>query len=152
MIATGGLFAATAALPISGVIGASTTVTFSVISVADLTLDSASEIVRALGDLTENSNSDTGYTLTATSTNGAAALAATGILEGDIVANTDTVTYTISYGGVAKAFVNGVSSLKDTASASGGDIVTEITITYTSSGALTADTYRDTITFTITAQ
>lgn len=151
IVATSSAFAADATLPISGTVEASTTVSFSVASVADLVLDSATPITRTLGDLTETSNTTLGYTVVATSTNGVAANAATGILTGSV--GSDTVTYTISYGGVGKAFVLGVATLNDTTAASGGPVTTAISIIYTpGSGVLTAATYSDTITFTITAK
>jgi len=154
MMVSGGLFAADASLDLSGLITASTSVSFIPTAVASSLTLTADATGLEVGSLTENSNDPDGYTLTAKSTNGFAVFSETGVLKGNTGGNPDSVTYTMAYGGTVTPFdtTSGLALLKDVTLASPGNVVTAITITYTGSTILTADTYSDTITFTITAK
>lgn len=100
----------------------------------------------------EKSNNQAGYSVSVESANAAGAGSSTAFFVGADAGNTDTLDYNLSYGGSPVAFdATGnavVSNVASTTGVSGVDKAVEITYT----GAfLNADTYSDTLTFTITA-
>ena len=101
--------------------------------------------------VTERSNSVSGYIITLDSANATGAVAT---LNGITGGNTDTLTYTIGYGGAAVTLVSGAATVTDTTgkTASTG-AVKNVTISFDGTGSfLNADTYEDTLTFTIAAK
>ena len=101
--------------------------------------------------VTEKSNSVTGYTITLASANAAAA---TATLNGTTGGNTDNLTYTIEYGSAPVGLTLGAATVTDTTgkTAATGD-VKNVTISFDGTGSfLSADTYEDTLTFTIAAK
>ena len=100
----------------------------------------------------ERSNSQAGYRVEVESTNAAAAASSTPFFVGADPGNTDTLTYSVSYGGAAATFnTSGVAEVTNVGSTTGTAGVNKaVEITYTGS-FLNADTYSDTLTFTIIA-
>jgi len=151
MIVTGGLFAATASVTISGTVVPASTVSFStgVTALTDSNLLVAGDYSEPIGDLTIWSNA--GYTVKVTSLNGDAAAVNYGFLKGTGT-NTDIVTYTIAYGGAASLAFTDAGSINSflTSPVAAVEPTTTINITYTVVASLSVDTYSDTITFAIT--
>lgn len=101
----------------------------------------------------EKSNNQAGYTVAVESQNAAAAGVSTAFFKGADVGNTDTLDYSMTYDGVAVVLDGAgtaiVSDVSGTTGTSGVD--KQLAISYT--GAfLNADTYSDTLTFTIAAK
>ena len=98
----------------------------------------------AVATVNEKSNVTTGYTVTLDSAN-------SGEFVGADTGNSDTLAYTISYGGSAVTLSSG-SATVTTASArtSAAGVDKTLAISYTGT-FLNADTYSDTITLTISA-
>lgn len=94
--------------------------------------------------VTEKSN--TGYEVTVTSANSAE-------LTGQNAATPDTLAYSLKYDGAAVNFTAGSALITDTTSQTGtSGIDKDLTISYTGNVNLKADTYEDTLTFTIVAK
>lgn len=103
---------------------------------------------KAIATIVEKSNNEAGYTVTLASANA-------GVLKGSSPTNTDTLTYTLQYGGADVAFTAGVATVSDIVGKTPGAGSTKsLTISYTagSEDMLTSDTYSDTLTFTIAAK
>lgn len=90
--------------------------------------------------VTEKSN--TGYTVTLTTTNSSALVGQN--------ATPDSLSYSLKYGGTAVSFTAGSAVITDSTSQTGvSGIDKDLTISYTGNTGLQADTYEDTLTFTI---
>jgi hypothetical protein len=115
----------------------------------DLTITQTNLLVATVN---EKSNNAAGYSVSVASTNAAATSSTIAYLEG--VTEGETLDYTISYGGAAvllntfgEAIVTDVVGAKTTAAG----VDNSVQISYTG-GFLSADSYSDTLTFTITAK
>lgn len=113
----------------------------------DLTTDANSLVVATVN---ERTNSKTGYTVTVKSLNAEGAGSNQAFFAGNDPVNTDTLNYGISYGGSAVTLDgSGLATVTDSAGKTPGTGQNnDVAITYT--GAfLNADTYTDTLVFTI---
>ncbi|WP_455382918.1 hypothetical protein [Salinispira pacifica] len=117
----------------------------------DLTTDVSNLTVATV---TERSNQKAGYTVTVQSANAAASGGNTAYFESTDAAVSDTLNYTLTYGGTPVSFTSGLATVTDTTSKTLGTGTTKnLNISYTgSTNFLTASTYQDTLTFTITAK
>lgn len=94
--------------------------------------------------VTEKSN--TGYEVTVSSANAAK-------LVGKNATTPDDLSYSLKYGGASVTFSAGSATLTDTTTQTGASGVDKnLTISYLGDPSLQADTYEDTLTFTITAK
>lgn len=104
---------------------------------------------KAIATIVEKSNNAAGYTVTLNSVN-------KGALKGAIVTNADALNYTLQYGGVDVTLdaATGNATLSDVSTVTpGAGTSKSLTISYdASTSMLTADTYSDTLTFTMTAK
>lgn len=109
-----------------------------------------------IAQVNERTNNKGGYTVTVDSTNGVADSLASGrfISSTDPVSNTDTLDYTLKYGGTTATLANGSGTVTDaTGKTTGTGVTNSVQISYDGSGSfLTADSYEDTLTFTIAAK
>jgi len=98
-----------------------------------------------IATVTELSNNLVGYTVTLSTANNAELVGALG-------GNTDTVAYTLIYGGSAVAFTLGTATISDVSvRTSGAGAAKDLAISF-GAAFLNADSYSDTLTFTITAK
>jgi len=113
----------------------------------DLTTDANNLVVATVN---ERTNSKTGYTVTVKSLNAEAAASSQAFFAGNDVANTDTLNYSVAYGGAAVSLDgSGVATITDSSTKTlGTGEDNDVAITYTG-GFLNADTYTDTLVFTI---
>ena len=115
---------------------------------ATLTLPSNSAGTTSIGlvAITENCNDKNGYTLTVTDTG-------SGTLTGS-AGNTDTLTYTITYDptGTNKTVTPSTSSQLLFTAPKKASATKQVSAAITNPGFATADTYTDTLTFTMTPQ
>ena len=106
--------------------------------------------------VTERSNLAAGYTVTIESANATSAGGGAQFFRSatNPNSNTDTLDYTMDYGGVAVILVNGRALVSDVSQKTpGAGFQKQLTISYDASMAfLTADAYQDTLTFTIAAK
>lgn len=105
----------------------------------------------AIATVKEKSNSKAGYKVTVRSATAFAASGAQATLKGAAVTDPETVNYAIKYAGTAVTLVSGeaeVTSATDKTGGTGLDKAVTIDVTGTWVGA---DTYSDTLTFTITS-
>jgi len=102
--------------------------------------------------VTERCNSKLGYKVTLASLNAAATAQA--YLKSVDAANTDKINYSIKYNGSAVTLVAGSATVTDvTAKTAGTGVTKNLQISIAAAGAdYNADTYSDTITFTLTAK
>lgn len=119
----------------------------------DLTTDQSDlEVATA----TETSNVRSGYTVTLASANGGRLLGQNINTAGSSNAGAvENVPYTISYSGSVHDLSNGTATLTDVSARNiaGGNVRTvPVLLSYTGDANLGADTYQDTLTFTITAK
>lgn len=107
-----------------------------------------------IAQVNERTNNKAGYTISLDSTNGIAGSLGTGRFKSTDVTNTDTLDYTIKYAGNAAALTNGSATVTDSNSKTTGTGVTKaVQVSYDGSSLfMAADTYEDTLTFTITAK
>ena len=98
----------------------------------------------------EDCNKKAGYAISVTTTNGVAASASTGLFNGDTGGNTDTVAYSVKYDSSALTFTNGADASARTASDKVNGQVSPVTISFTGAPTAAADTYADTLNFTMT--
>ena len=106
----------------------------------------------SIGTIVESCNDADGYTVSLSSSNGVTDSAGSGVLTGATAA--EDLSYALSYGGSNVSFANGLATVTNvnTKSSADGDSKT-VLITYDgSSSNLAADTYSDTLTFTIAAK
>jgi hypothetical protein len=104
-----------------------------------------------VGNITEISNDYLGYKVTLQSTNAGAGTQA--FFKGSLApANTATLNYTLQYNGAAVVFTAGVATVTNTvAPTAAAGTIQPLTVSYTGT-FLNADTYSDTLTFTIIAK
>ncbi len=111
---------------------------------ASLNLE-ASQTDLLVATVKEKCNRPGGYTVSVQSAN-------LGFLKG-ATGNTDTIAYTMTYGGAAVSLTGGsVTVTPDGAKTGPSGTNKEVRITYTGNDFLTEDTYTDTLTFTIAAK
>ena len=105
-----------------------------------------------LSGFTDTCNTKNGYTIAVKSQNGAAATPPvnSGLLIGT-TGNTDTVVYTVNYGGTNISLTAGQGTSTVFPKAAGG-ISHALQLSFTGNANLTADTYTDTLTLTIANQ
>ncbi len=105
----------------------------------------ASQTNLLVATVTEKCNRPGGYTVSVQSAN-------LGSLKG-MEGNTDTVAYTMTYGGAAISLTAGGATVTPDGTKTGpSGISKEVRISYTGNDFLTEDTYTDTLTFTIAAE
>jgi hypothetical protein len=98
-----------------------------------------------LATVTEISNNPAGYSVSLASANG-------GALRGSLAGNADAVPYTLKYGNQAVVFSLGLATIADASARTGGaGSAKDLAISF-AAAFLNADTYSDTLTFTITAK
>lgn len=116
----------------------------------DLTQDATDLLVATV---TETSNVQAGYTVTVESANAAASGTDSAFFDSSASGNTDTLDYSLSYGGSAVSFSGGAAAVltdaSDKTAASG--VTNEVRIAYTAKHMYNG-TYEDTLTFTIQAK
>lgn len=96
-----------------------------------------------IATVTELSNDKAGYSVTLSTANGGYLKEASG---------TDSLAYSLSYNGSAVAFSSGSATISDVSARTGGaGSAKELDISF-ASAFLNADSYTDTLTFTITAK
>jgi hypothetical protein len=95
----------------------------------------------------EKSNKASGYTVTLTSANSS-------VLKGSLSGNTDTLSYTLAYGGTAIDLSSGSAVITNSSSKTGSAGLTKIlAISFDGTASLLGeDSYTDTLTFTIAAK
>jgi len=97
----------------------------------------------------EQCNDPKGYTVAMTTANGTT----TGLLKGSVAGNPDTVSYTVTYNGAAVTLAGSTAQVTNVAAKTAtGGVNKNLNIAYTGNANLGADTYTDTLTFTITAK
>ena len=136
---------ATGDLDLQGIVASSCSVTVSpVVGVADaLDLSAAATNVN-VASVNETCNDPDGYTVTAVSANASTLM--------PVGASSDSVAFTINYGGAA-ADLSGTTPVTDVTTNTGSTGVDKtVDISYANPGFIAADTYQDTITFTIAAK
>jgi len=146
--AISGFAQASAPLTISGSVAQSTTISIAAqpgYNALDLVNGATAKLV---GIATEKSNDKQGYTVTVSSLNAGATSQA--FLKGAIVGNTDVVNYSIQYNGGGVTLANGSATVTIASGRTpGSGVAKNLAVTF--AGAwLTADTYSDTLTLTIT--
>ena len=106
----------------------------------------------SIGTVVEKCNDADGYTVTVSSNNGVAQSVSGGLLIGDSVG--EQLIYDLTYGGVNVVFSNGTATVSDSAEKTPADGYTNaVLISYDgTSSNLAADSYSDTLTFTIAAK
>ena len=158
------LFGATAAvaqnsdsgtLTLEGTVPEILTINVSAESVAsnlDLSTDQTDLLVATV---TETSNVRAGYSVTVESANAASQSSTDPFFASTSAGNSDTLSYTLKYDGSTVSFSGGSAATVTNASdktAAGGS-TNEVRISYTGTTQnLYADSYQDTLTFTITAK
>lgn len=143
-LSTGAQAATTGTLNLSGTILSLVSIVVTANSAAsslDLTSNQTDLLV---GTVSESSNALLGYRIKAKSTNGSKLKHSTAA---------DVVNYTIKYGASASTTLTTVDQVVKTQSTGGAynNVVSNVTLSYTGSVALTAGSYSDGITFTIEA-
>lgn len=137
---------ASATLTISGTVAPINTITIasqSGYNALDLVNGATAKVV---GIATETSNDKLGYKVTLSSLNAAATAQA--VLKGG-TGNTDSVNYSILYGGTAVTLAAGSATVTSVAARTGSaGVPKNIAVTF-AGGWLAADTYSDTLTLTI---
>ncbi|MCA1950274.1 MAG: hypothetical protein LDL24_06865 [Treponema sp.] len=115
----------------------------------DLTQNLSMKIATAV----EISNKRAGYTVTVSSANAQTAGTDAPFFKGAASDNTDTLPYSISYGGTTAAFSSGVATVSTSAvKTSATGTVKDVVLNFNGSSLFpNEDTYSDTLTFTITA-
>ena len=155
MAATLMVAAGPASAALTGNIGLSGNVpqncTISVTATGNSGIDlSASATDLQVATIAEDCNKKAGYVISVSTTNGVAASASTGLFTGDTSGNTDTVAYSVKYNASALTFVNGADSSARSVTAKVSGQVSPVTISFTGAPTAAADTYADTLNFTMT--
>lgn len=96
-----------------------------------------------IATVNERSNDKAGYTVSLTTANGATLKEAAG---------TDSLPYSLIYGGSPVTFSNGTAVISNATAKTGGSGTTNILAISFAAAFLNADTYTDTLTFTITGK
>ena len=106
----------------------------------------------SIGTVVEKCNDPDGYTVTLSSQNGVTNVANSGVLVGQNAS--ETLAYSLSYGGASVSFSEGLATVTDVAtkSSADGDAKTVLIIYDGTSSNLATDTYSDDLTFTIAAK
>lgn len=147
-------FAAIVSLPVSAATTGTLTLTGTVSGNVEIivTPEAAASSLDLLNNATDlkvatvTEKSNTGYEVTVSSSNSAE-------LVGQNAAAPDSLAYSLKYAGVVVNFTAGSALITDTTSQTGaGGVDKDLTISYTGNSNLQADTYEDTLTFTITAK
>ncbi len=135
--------ATTGTLTLSGVVAPVTSVTVTPDANASSLPVGTTVSGLKIATVNELSNDKAGYSLTLSTANGAQLKEAAG---------TDALSYSLSYNGVAVAFSSGSATISDTAArTSGSGVSKDLAISF-AAAFLNADSYSDTLTFTITAK
>jgi len=147
-----GAFAATSGnLTLTGTVAQNLSITVTPAAVASALDLTTAQNNLAVATITEVSNSHLGYTVTVSSANAVSASSSTP----DFTSATspDTLAYSLTYGGTPVAFTSGIATVTTaTAKTPAGGVSNTLGLTYDGSTAnLSAGTYSDTLTFTITA-
>lgn len=102
----------------------------------------------------ERSNIPNGYTVSVESANALSTGTSIPYFEGQNATTPETLDYTINYGGSPISLVSGIATITDSnARTTGTGVDKDLAISYNgSTHLLAADTYSDTLTFTITAK
>jgi hypothetical protein len=141
--------ASTGAVTLSGTVGVSCNITVAPqgpYNALDLT---SSPAILNVATVTEQCTDPKGYRVTLTSTNGKT----NGLLAGTTAGNSDTVSYSIFYGGAAIHLANSSATVTNAnGKTTNGGAINSLAISYTGTSTLSADTYSDTLTFTITGK
>lgn len=119
------------------------------------TLDLTTSVTDLLvATVVERSNKKAGYTVSIQSGNAVGAGSSDAFFKSADAGNSDTLSYTISYGGASVSLISGSATVSDVSTrTSGTGTSNEVRISYDGSGAfLFEDTYSDNLTFTITAK
>lgn len=144
--------ATTGTLALTGTVAQNISIDLSVNTFTLTLTDNSTVTDAAVATATERSNARAGYTVTISSghgVNGSNSLYLAGVTSG----NTDTIPYTLKYDGTLADFTSGTATVTDTTARTNGSAVKAITVSYTvPDGALNADDYTDTLTFTITGK
>jgi hypothetical protein len=141
----------TGSITLTGTVSAILQITVTPIAGYDSLDLTTSQTDLAVATVNEKSNNAAGYTVAIESANAAATSSTTAYLEG--VAHAETLDYTITYDGSSVALdASGQAVVTDVvAKTTSAGIDKSVQISYT--GAfLSADSYSDTLTFTITAK
>lgn len=106
----------------------------------------------SVASVNELSNRKPGYTVTLQSANAGSGTAF--FFKSADVTNTDTLAYTLTYGGSPVSLVSGSALITDaTAKTAAAGVTKNLAISYNGAASfLNQDTYSDTLTFTITAK
>jgi hypothetical protein len=137
-------FAATSAsLSLSGVVAPVTAITVTADPNASSLPVGSSVSGLKIASVNELSNDKAGYTVTLSTANG-------GMLKE--AAGSDSLPYSLTYNGVAVSFSSGLATISDvSARTSGSGSTKELDMSF-ASAFLNADSYSDTLTFTIVAK
>lgn len=100
---------------------------------------------QAIATVAETCNRHAGYVVTVETANGSAS----GRLVGGV--SSDSLSYSLKYNGSNVGFSGGIATVTD-ANAKANNVVRNVTLSLTGDGTLAADTYTDSLTFTITAK
>jgi len=116
-------------------------------------LDLTSDLMMKIATAVEISNKRAGYTVTVSSANAVAASTNEPFFKGIAADNTDTLPYSITYGGNMAAFSNGAATVSSTTTrTSAAGISNDVVLIFNGTSFFpNEDTYTDTLTFTITA-
>lgn len=138
-------FAATqGTLQLQGTIGQVLSLSVQAVSSVNTSLDlTTTQTDLKVADVTEQSNSNTGYKILAKTTNG-------GLLKNGSL---DQVSYSMKYDGVAVTLAQTDTAVKSISTGGVYSASSDVEISYTgqSAASLTQGTYSDTVTFTIQA-
>ena len=117
----------------------------------DLSIDAANVKVASV---TERSNKKAGYTVTLESANAAANNASSGVFVSTDPLSTDSLNYSLTYGGNPVTFTNGSAIISNTSSkTTGAGDTKDVAISYNGATDFPYEgTYGDTLTFTIAAK
>ncbi len=154
LLLTAGFLMAQNTLVIEGTVAPTTTISCdlpwgSTVSGFDLSTVGAHNV--DIAEMTEISNNALGYVVTITSANGLADRTNYGFFKGATVGNSDYQQYTLTYGGQALSFTAGSASRSFGSKTDRDGNVSVVNISYTVDNYLNADTYFDTLTFSIAA-
>lgn len=108
-----------------------------------------------VGSVVETCNDPKGYVITVASLNGVNGTLTTGLLKGAVSGNPDTVPYNIAYGATTPGTAVTLAAGSGTASTAtkktpAGGTTNNVFINFTGNSNLSADTYTDTLTVTMT--
>ena len=145
-VSTPSFAASTGDLDLSGTVSATCDITVTPIAgVADNLPFGSPQSDLVVGSVSETCNDADGYTLSAVSSNSSVLL--------PLGTSPDSLAYTFRYGGVLVDLTAGSVQVTDASAATGSGGVSKLMhISYPNPGFIAADTYADTIVFTIAAK